>query len=156
MPVYELKVASGGPKLKPFMDGGCVLLRPDFVNPDKPSPLKPGQRLCDLLAGLDRDKMVLDAEGVTIDELINPFLVNAAGRLVVNKTGLSGRYVIPLEHAPADGARQLGDARGLPLPPTTAPSIFTALQEQLGLKLESATGPGLFLVVDHIERPTEN
>ena len=69
----------------------------------------------------------------------------AVGRVVVNKTGLEGGYDFTLEYAP-DGA-DASDPR---------PSIFTALEEQLGLKLEPARGPVDVIVVDHIERPTAN
>ena len=69
----------------------------------------------------------------------------AVGRVVVNKTGLDGGYDFTLDYAP-DGAD----------PSDTRPSIFTALEEQLGLKLEPARGPVDVIVVDHIERPTEN
>jgi uncharacterized protein (TIGR03435 family) len=69
----------------------------------------------------------------------------AVGRVIVNKTGLDGGYDFALDYAP-DGA----DASD------TRPSIFTALEEQLGLKLEPARGPVDVIVVDHIERPTAN
>lgn len=69
----------------------------------------------------------------------------AVGRVVVNKTGLEGGYDFTLDYAP-DGA-DASDPR---------PSIFTALEEQLGLKLEPARGPVDVIVVDHIERPTAN
>jgi uncharacterized protein (TIGR03435 family) len=67
------------------------------------------------------------------------------GRVIVNKTGLEGGYDFTLDYAP-DGA----DASD------TRPSIFTALEEQLGLKLEPAHGPVDVIVVDHIERATAN
>ncbi len=67
------------------------------------------------------------------------------GRPVVNKSGLEGGYDFTVDYAP-DGA----DASD------TRPSIFTALEEQLGLKLEPARGPVDVIVVDHIERPTAN
>ncbi len=69
----------------------------------------------------------------------------AVGRVVVNKTGLEGGYDFTLDYAP-DGAD----------PSDTRPSIFTAIEEQLGLKLEPARGPVDVIVVDHIERPTAN
>ena len=66
-----------------------------------------------------------------------------------DRTGLTGFFDIELEFAPP---RPTDDpALGPP-----GVSIFTALREQLGLRLESARGPGEFLVVDHVERPTEN
>ncbi len=69
----------------------------------------------------------------------------SVGRMVVDKTGLEGSYDFTLEWAP-EGA----DASD------TRPSIFTALEEQLGLKLESARGPVDVIVIDRIERPSEN
>lgn len=65
---------------------------------------------------------------------------------VVDKTGLAGGFTFDLEFAPEDS--RLGES--------AAPSIFTAVQEQLGLKLESARVPAEILVVDRAERPSEN
>lgn len=74
-------------------------------------------------------------------------IADSAGRRVIDKTGLTGRFDITL-----NVARR-------PTPGQTAadePSIFTALQEQLGLKLVPDRAPLRTLVIDHIERPTEN
>lgn len=68
-----------------------------------------------------------------------------AGRIVLNRTGLEGGYDFTLDYAP-EGA----DASD------TRPSLFTALEEQLGLKLVPSKGPVDVIVIDHIERPTEN
>jgi len=81
------------------------------------------------------------------------FLSEEAGRPVVDQTGLSGSYDLTLDWASPDLAP--GDA---PANDTTAdPSLFTALQEQLGLKLDPTKGPVEMLVIDRAERtPTEN
>lgn len=71
---------------------------------------------------------------------------NLVGRTVVNKTGLSGNYEFDLKWTPDDQQNTL-DA---------GPTLFTALEEQLGLKLVPARDPVETLVVDHVERPTEN
>jgi uncharacterized protein (TIGR03435 family) len=68
--------------------------------------------------------------------------VPAVGRRVVDRTGLAGGYKIALTFAPS------------PHQSSDAPSIFSALQEQLGLKLESTKGPVDVLVIDHVEKPT--
>jgi uncharacterized protein (TIGR03435 family) len=80
------------------------------------------------------------------------------GRTVLDKTGLSGKYEVTLQWLPED---QLSPgtaygAQATAAPSDSGPSIYTALQEQLGLKLESAKGPVEFLVIDHVERPSEN
>ncbi len=69
-------------------------------------------------------------------------LSGATGRNVVDKTGLSGGYDFELEFTPDQS------------PDTTGPSLFTAMQEQLGLKLDSQRAPVEVLVIDRLERPT--
>lgn len=66
------------------------------------------------------------------------------GRVIVDRTGLDGNYVFTLTYT------------SNPQPDSGPPSIFTALQEQLGLKLQSARGPVRVFVIDHIERPGED
>ncbi len=83
------------------------------------------------------------------------------GRIVVDKTGLSGMYDFDLQWTPEPGQ---GGPTGPPppgappLPPIdpNGPSLFTALQEQLGLKLEPQRGPVDVLVIDRVEQPTED
>jgi uncharacterized protein (TIGR03435 family) len=69
-----------------------------------------------------------------------------SGRPVIDKTGLTGKYDFELEWASGDP----------PPPEATAPSIFTAVQEQLGLKLESVKAPFSIVVIDQAERPSAN
>ena len=99
---------------------------------------------------------MLDVQGMTIDDLIPLHLFIATGRPVVNKTGLTGKFDFHLEYAPEEvnGRRPLVNGQDAGEP--TAPSIFTALQEQLGLRLESTKGQGEYFVVDHVERPADN
>ncbi len=73
-------------------------------------------------------------------------LSDTVGRDVVDKTGLPGKYNISLKFAPDDSQGGAGEG----------PSIFTALQEQLGLKLVASKGPVETLVADHVEKPSEN
>ena len=69
---------------------------------------------------------------------------------VSDKTGLQGRYDVELEWTPDQGVSPEAASA------SSAPSLFTALQEQLGLKLVSERGPVDVLVVDHIEEPAAN
>ena len=71
-------------------------------------------------------------------------------RPVVDRTGLTGVYDIQLELPPLQPAAVDGGA------PDPGVSVFTVLQEQLGLRVEEGRGPVEVLVVDRIERPTEN
>jgi len=75
------------------------------------------------------------------------------GRLVVDKTGLGGAYDLSLKWAPMQATAPGGAS---PSPDADGPSLFTAIEEQLGLKLVPTKGPGQVLVIDHIERPSEN
>lgn len=77
-------------------------------------------------------------------------LTNMVGRPVIDRTGLTGRYDFTLKWTPAPGT---GGPSGPPVDPD-APSIFTAVQEQLGLKLEAGRGPVEVVVIDRLEKPT--
>jgi uncharacterized protein (TIGR03435 family) len=116
LPVYELIVGKGGPKLKESAEGAS------------PSLLTDGKSIT--------------ASKVTMPMFIR-LLSQLLGRSVLDKTGLAGNYDFKLEWTPDEAE---GDG----------PSVFTAIQEQLGLKLDSQKGPVETLVIDHAEKPTEN
>ncbi len=155
VPVYALTVAKGGPKLKPFEEGSCL----EEVITFPPTPAPAGQRYCERGGRPGGPNRVLVEEGITLDELCKTFLggpVAGLGRRVIDKTGLSRKFNIHLEFAPSDEALARLRAKGRDNGEPTAPPLPTALEEQLGLKLESARGSGDFYVIDHIERPSEN
>jgi len=138
VPVYEMTAARGGARLLPFVPGACIPL--DWSNPPKapehPSDPKPCP--CDRTRK-DTD-IVIECKAVTLDMFSILFL--RLDHLVINKTGISGLLNFHFEY-PAEESGQ------------TSPS-FAALQQQLGLRLVSAKGPGEFLVIDHVERPSAN
>jgi uncharacterized protein (TIGR03435 family) len=94
------------------------------------------------------------ATGVTMAEIASALtqdLSRELGRVVIDKTGIDGRYNITLKWTPESDATE-----GTAPPADAGPSIFTAIQEQLGMKLESAKGPVQVLIIDHVEMPSEN
>lgn len=101
--------------------------------------------------------------GVTMATLADMFLPMYTDRRVVDRTGLTGGFDLALNFDNRQVAAGVGPAGGLPPSPqaaepaaTDAVSIFTALDEQLGLKLERQTGLAEVLVIDHVEQPTPN
>ena len=104
----------------------------------------------------------LEANGGTIGFLAHA-LSNFVGRTVVDKTGLTGNYDFSLKWTPDENSiPSAGPAGGGPPPQGDAPvdpngpTLFTALEEQLGLKLQSEKGKVDVIVIDHIDLPTEN
>ena len=89
-------------------------------------------------------------------------LASVLSRNVIDKTGFSGRFDVHLEFARDEAAAGLNAIRGPGCGParsaldSTAPSIFTAVQEQLGLKLEAGRVPADFWVIDRADKPSEN
>jgi bla regulator protein BlaR1 len=132
LPIYALVVGKNGPKFKESEASG-------------PGP------------NIRMGRGLINGQGMGMDMLASQ-LSNPLGRTVLDRTGLKGRYDIKLEFTPEEGAgRGPGDGpEAAPPPDTTGPSLFTALQEQLGLKLESSKGPVEIIVIDRIEKPTEN
>jgi uncharacterized protein (TIGR03435 family) len=95
------------------------------------------------------------AGGVTMQELA-AVLTPLAGRLVIDKSEIVGRYDVELTWTPEQRPQEKGGDSLLPPPNPDAPSLFTAVQEQLGLKLTGERGPVDVLVIDSFERPSEN
>jgi bla regulator protein BlaR1 len=148
VPVYALTVAKGGPKLQ-AADKSCVPLSLPI------SPLAPGNRYCDDLVGArNGPNTTLKADASTLDYVCK-LLGLMLDRPVIDKTGIPGKFSVYLEFA-VDQATP--GALEFPAPPSDvlpAPSIFTVVQ-QLGLKLEPTRGPRDYIVIDHVERPSEN
>jgi uncharacterized protein (TIGR03435 family) len=97
----------------------------------------------------------LEAEGTTMP-YVATVLENQVQRKVVDRTGLTGAYDFTLTWTPDQPGNVEAGGVALPAGDESAPSIFTAVQEQLGLKLEASKGPVDVIVVDQIEKPEAN
>ena len=140
MPVYDLLVDRRGPKLK------------ETPHPPQSADGSPPKE--DESGGYSTNDTNMTANHLQISSLAE-WLSEKLNRTVIDKTELTGHYDFQINFA-ADAAELSGGDDGRRKSEVTAPSIFTALQEQLGLKLESAKGPVETLVVDHIEMPSAN
>jgi uncharacterized protein (TIGR03435 family) len=153
-PVYALLVAKAG-KLHEAQ-GECG---PRPSTP--PPPPEPGKLPTAPCGGFFMFPGRLSGQKVGIAQFIES-LSRFTGRIVLDKTNLTGKYDIDLQYTPDAGQFPTppgGGPAGLPPLPQAdpnGPSLFTALQEQLGLKLESQKGPVEMMVIDHVERPSEN
>ncbi len=100
------------------------------------------------------------ARGVTLSQMADTLTQEFSrelGRVVIDKTAIQGRYDFALKWMPNSSAALVnGGTDGSAISPDSGPSLFTAIQEQLGLKLESTNGPVQVLVIDHAEMPSEN
>ena len=162
LPVFALVAAKSGLKLPAPQEGSCVSPAAD-ASPDwyggRVAPPQPGPAP---LARCGEAKVVLEPTGARIQggkvgtaELAR-ILSMALGRPVIDTTGFTGLFDAQLDFT-ADET-----TAALPPPPPgtqhefTNPSILVALQEQLGLRLESTKGPVDVIVVDQVERPSAN
>jgi uncharacterized protein (TIGR03435 family) len=160
LPVYALVIAKNGPKLQESKPGDTYpngIKRPD----GRPAGvgnvwMTPGH-----LTGQGIPiNFVSSDDGApprSLVQLLSLFL----GRTVLDETGLKGSYDINLQWTPDQraAAMPMGPSSGAdaaPPPDSSGPSIFTAIQEQLGLKLEPAKAPVEVLVVDAVQRPGAN
>jgi len=153
MPVYGLGVAKNGPKFNDAKESD-----PNMVDLSKRPDLA-GR------GGRARFTMIrrgrLTAQGGDM-RLLASELSNFLGRTVVDKTGLTGTYDLKLEWQPDENqvvmfqALGVPEGFGAPAPDPLGPSLFTALEEQLGLRLDSQRGSVETFIIERIERPSEN
>jgi bla regulator protein blaR1 len=145
LPVYALVVAKGGPKLKES--------KPETAGTDG----TPARHMT-----MINGRGSIEGQGSTMDNLAH-VLSPTVGRTIVDKTGLTGNYDYTLHWTPDDAPPPMAGGPDGARPPgenapadTSGPSLLTAIQEQLGLKLESEKGPVDVIVIDHIDKPSEN
>jgi bla regulator protein BlaR1 len=141
LPVFDLLVTKGGPKLKEATPGDTY---PDGLK-DNQGQSSPGM--------MRIGRGTVDCQAIPITSLLE-ILTQLSGRTVVDKTGLTGKYDIKLRWAPED-SHPSPDAEGGGAEVPVV-DFFTAIQEQLGLKLIPAKGPVNTLVVDRVEKPSAN
>jgi uncharacterized protein (TIGR03435 family) len=140
--VYSLTVSRNGPKLSAPKEGGCTT--PVSGQPEPATPPCGRVRISMLPSGV-----LMEGGRATIAELVRVLAIPLS-RPVVDHTALNGAYDIRLhftDEAPGPTPRPADAADA---------GIFTAIQEQLGLKLETGRAPVDVLVIDHVERPTAN
>jgi len=131
MPVYALVAAKGGPKLTPAKDGEQE----------------------NISVSGDAGGSELKASAARLDDLVRLLQMqrDAGGRMLINQTGISGTYNFALKWSREQTSEPDNGA-----PASEAPSFFTALQEQLGLRLVPTKAPVEVIVIDHIEHPSGN
>jgi uncharacterized protein (TIGR03435 family) len=182
LPVYNLVVAKDGPKLKaateadfaaispprtmangPANNPSVAMAPPDAAMAPKGDAPARGSAPHESRRMRGPGMMMMgpgDFKGTAVNlSMLVEVLANDLGRVVVNKTGLTGNYDFELKWTPGPGetaTKELGppNAEQPASVDFAGPSIFTAVQEQLGLKLESAKGPVEVLVVDQVQPPT--
>lgn len=130
MTMYDMVVAKSAPKLK-------------LSAPVDPNAAKPRSRITSGPGMFKGERVSMKA--------VASHLSFALHSTVVDKTGLTGFYDVDLKWSPDDASPSNGDGAA-----ESSPSIFTAVQEQLGLKLNPTKGPNETLVIDHVEMPSAN
>jgi uncharacterized protein (TIGR03435 family) len=156
LPVFALMATKGGPRLPEPKGGPCNETMPPLDAPREQRIAPPcGPGIVSAGKGLSMQGL-----NVTMAKFTG-FLEKMIGREVIDRTGFTGKFDLHLEFAFDDSIVGLPRPRGSsdldqPADPLARSSIMIALQEQLGLRLESTKGPVEVLVVDHVERPTEN
>ena len=159
VPMFNLTVAKGGLKMKPMEEGGCVPHDPTKgVNTGEMFP--PGKTpMCTSWGHTNGPDWVIDAAGQHLSNLANS-LSGLLDRHVFDKTGVNDLFIYHLQfaHDETTPGRFGPEMVNRAFPPTdipSGPSVFSVL-DGLGLKLESTKGPSEYVVIDRLERPSEN
>jgi uncharacterized protein (TIGR03435 family) len=133
LPVYALVVAKNGLRLKPNTEG----------NPER------------IMLEAKAGQLTMVGEGVTLPKIADVLFGQVGRRIVIDRTGITGKFDYRLEWVP--DATNIPSLNGTKMEASVeGPSTFTAVQEQLGLKLESTKGPVEILVIERAEKAAGN
>ena len=149
MPVYNLIVVKSG-KLKSSEDQSAPV---PGAGPQSSNPSDPPRGAARMAVG--SSGATLAATAIVMAQLASALQVQV-DRPILEKTGLQGLFDIHLQFAPESGSTVGGPTAAALPSDSSGPSLFTALQEQLGLKLESSRDQVEVIVIDHAEKPSEN
>ncbi len=145
---YSLVAAKGGPKLQEAQPA-------DPKADPAATPTALGGR-GSMNITFEDGALVFNADAVPLDTLVG-YLYGWVGSKVTNETGLKGVYDFKLRFTPDSSLSSFSGPSGSAFASqSSAPSIFVALQEQLGLRLETKKEPGDAVIVEHAEKPSEN
>ena len=155
LPIFEIVLAREdgklGPRLRPAaVDCAAQAAAARAGTPPPASSGPPGPGSC----GMNMNPVSVRGGGVTLAMLAN-LLERAVGRLVIDRTGLEGNWDLEVNYTPDRSQIPPGVELPSSIDPN-GPSLFTALEEQLGLKLRPARGPVEVLVIDSVQQPTPN
>ena len=155
LPVYTLVIAKNGPKLQESKPGDTLVTVPKSANSNETMQIAKGSIQMNFSGDGLRH---ISGPGISTAGLAT-MLSAQLGRPVFDKTGLTGKYDVMLQWAPDQTQASPVMSSGMASSNASdlgGPSIFTAVQEQLGLKLESGKGPVETIVIDHVEKPSGN
>jgi uncharacterized protein (TIGR03435 family) len=162
LPVYALVLAKGGPKLQPAAPSAPAPAPEPDAGAQPPAlpdqlPHRPPQGTSMMRA--TSTKVEMSVSGGAMEQLAAMLTGqgDTGGRVIIDRTGLTGKYDWNLTWTPPQTGMETGPkgADGTP-PDSDAPGLFTALQEQLGLRREAQKGPVQVVVIDHLEPPSPN
>ena len=157
VPMYALTVAKGGLKLKPMKAGECIPIENGRLRRVGPGDKPYCGNVQEPSNGPNRTFL---AGGITLERLARTLSNMVLDRYVIDRTGITESFNIRLEYAPDENTRCFGPAQYCAVDPSSdippGPAIFAALEQQLGLKLEPIKGPREHIVIDSVERPSEN
>lgn len=159
LPVYKLTIGKSAPKLRASTAHSCAPWDTSAPPPATTAGQAPPNFCGFRNPAADGLNRALDGRAVTMAALattLSRSYTAALGRNVIDGTGITGTFDISLEWAMDAPAGARGEAGSATPQDSAGPSIFTALQEQLGLRLEPTRGPVEVLVIDHIEKPSGN
>lgn len=146
VPVYTLSVAKDGPKIKPVTAD-----QPETQPAKGAAPPQGAVGPGSMSTNVNRNKGEMNANAVPMARFVNS-LSRQLRRPVIDQTNLKDLYTIHLEWTPDTAVSTGNDAPADP----AGPSLYTALQEQLGLRLASTKGPVEVLVIRSVQKPSEN
>lgn len=163
-PVLELslvKPGSMGPKLHRHEDGPACNVTPNAAAGPELNDMDVFPANCGAIEAVPRPNqmMLMGGRDTTLEMMAKSFSIGRLGRPLVDQTGLTGKHDFTLTWAPEPGTFRTAPApatQDAPAPGPPVPTFQEAVKEQLGLKLKPGKAPLKVLMIDHLERPSEN